>query len=61
MTPSATGTIRGLPLPSKRKANPTTQPTSTLMMRLRKSWRACLGSGSEAATKEAIAQIGVVS
>src|SRR6478736_1488808 len=56
---SAKGSSQSLPLPRITNPIPTAQPTSTLMTRLRKNRRASSGSGSEAATIEAIAQMGL--
>jgi hypothetical protein len=47
--------------PMRSRPRPTTQPTSTLTSRLRNRRRASSGCGSEAATIEAIAQIGLLS
>jgi hypothetical protein len=43
------------------RPKPTKQPTSTLTSRLRNGRRASSSTGSEAATIEAIAQIGLLS
>src|SRR5688572_26471882 len=55
----AKGNSHSLPLPRTRNSIPTAQPTSTLITRLRKKRRASSGIGSEAATIEAMAQIGL--
>src|SRR5262252_968042 len=58
---SASGKFHSLDPPTIRKSRPTPQPTSTFVMRDLNIRAASLTSGSDAATIEAIAQIGFVS
>src|SRR5262245_17982389 len=61
VTASASGRLNSLAPSTRRKNRPTAQPISTLMMRLRNMRAASFTWGSDAATIEAIAQMGFVS
>src|SRR6267378_7124319 len=61
VTASAIGSFHSLGPPMTTKTRPTTQPTSTLMMRLLNIRTASVTWGSDAAIIEAMAQIGLVS
>src|SRR6516165_9067332 len=61
VTARASGSFHSLEPPTRRKTSPTTQPTRTLIMRLRNMRCASRTWGSEAATMDAIDQIGFVS
>src|SRR5215470_4011115 len=61
VTARASGSFQSLVPPMTRKSSPIAQPTNTLMMRLLNIWAALFTSGSDAASIEAMAQIGLVS
>src|SRR5262249_58661399 len=61
VTARAIGSFHSLEPPTRRKTSPTAQPTTTLIMRLRNIRCASRIWGSDAATIDAIDQIGLVS